>query len=64
MHHLEMKTLYAVLAPKTAQDDLKEKWNAAGSRLSTGIKNGQEIFICVPMGKDTTHLPLKICVLR
>ena len=64
MHYPEKKILYAVLAPKTAQNDLKEKWKVAGSRLSIGLKNGQQIFICVPMGKDTAHLPLKNCVLR
>ena len=64
VHYLEKKTLYAVLAPKTAQGDLREKWNVAGSRLSLRLKNGQEIFICVPMDKDTTHLPLKDYVLR
>ena len=64
MHHLEKYVLYAVLAPKTARGDLKEKWNVAGLHLSLRLKSGQEIFICVPMDKDTTHLPLKDCVLR
>ena len=64
VHYPEKKTLYAVLAPKTAQDDLKEKWKVAGTRLSIGLKNRQQVFICVPMDKDTTHLPLKNCVLR
>ena len=64
MHHLEKNVLYAVLAPKTAQNDLKEKWKVAGSRLSIGLKNGQLIFICVPMDKDTTLMPLKNCVFR
>ena len=64
MHYPEKNVLYAVLAPKTAQNDLKEKWKVAGSRLSIGLKNGQQIFICVPMDKDTAHLPLKNCVLR
>ena len=64
MHYPKMDILYAVLAPKTAQNDLKEKWKVAGSRLSIGLKNGQLIFICVPMDKDTPHLPLKNCVFR
>ena len=64
MHYPEKDILYAVLAPKTAQGDLKEKWKVAGSRLSIGLKNGQNLIICVPMDKDTTHLPLKNCVLR
>ena len=64
MHYPEKNVLYAVLAPKTAQNDLKEKWKVAGSRLSVGVRNGQKIFICVPMDKDTVHLPLKNCVLR
>ena len=64
MHYPKMDILYAVLAPKTAQYDLEEKWKVAGSRLSIGVRNGQKIFICVPIYKDTVHLPLKNCVLR
>ena len=64
MHYPEKNVLYAVLAPKTAQNDLKEKWKVAGSRLSIGLKNGQLIFICVPMDKDTALMPLKNCVFR
>ena len=64
VHNLEKKTLYTVLAPKTAQDDIKEKWKVAGLRLSLPLKSGQKIFICVPVRKDTSHLPLKDCVLR
>ena len=64
MHYPEKNVLYAALAPKTAQNDLKEKWKVAGSRLGIGLKNGQLIFICVPMDKDTALMPLKNCVFR
>ena len=63
MHCLEKKTLYAVLAPTTAQGELKEKWKVAGLRLGPRLKSGQQIFVCVPLEKDTTHLPLEDCVL-
>jgi hypothetical protein len=54
----QKKTLYAVLAPKTAQDELKRKWKVAGVRLGLRLRKKQEIYICVPLDKDTTHLPL------
>ena len=63
VHYLEQKTLYAILAPKTAQDKLKEIWNIAGTRITDQLANGQKIFICVPLDKNTAHLPLEDSVL-
>ena len=63
MHCLKKKTLHAVLAPTTAQGEQKEKWKVAGLRLGPPLKSGQQIFICVPLDRDTAHLPLKDCVL-
>ena len=65
VHYLEknIPALYAVLAPKTAQGDLKKKWKVAGLRLGPRLKRGQQIFICVPLDKYTAHLPLEDCVL-
>jgi hypothetical protein len=63
VHYLEKKTLYAVLAPNTAQDDLKDNWKVAGVRLGPRLKSGELIYICVPLDKDTAHLPLEDFVL-
>ena len=61
-HNVEKKRLYAVLADKTAQGDLKRKWKISGSRLAHRLKNEQDIFICVPLDKNTMHLPLDDCL--
>jgi hypothetical protein len=63
VHRREKKTLYAVLAPNTAQDDLKDNWKVAGVRLGPRLKSGERIYICVPLDKDTAHLPLEDFVL-
>ena len=63
MHYFEEKIIYAVLAPKTAQDDIKKKWNVT-EYLSLRLKSEQQVFICVPLKRHTSHLPLEDCVLR
>ena len=63
MYYLEEKIIYAVLAPKTAQDGIKKKWNVA-EYLNLRLKCGQQVFICVPLESYTSHLPLEDCVLR
>ena len=63
VHDLDKKILYAVLAPKTAQDDLKDQWKVAGSCLGLRLKCGDNIYICVPLDQNATHLPLDDCVL-
>ena len=63
VHYLEKKTLYTVLAPYTAKDDLKVKWKVAGLRLGPRLKSGDKIYFCVPLDKNTNHLPLEDCVL-
>ena len=62
VHNVEKKMLYAVLADKTAQGDLKEKWKIPGSHLAHRLKNEQDIFICVPLDNNTVHLPLDDCL--
>ena len=62
VHNVEKKMLYAVLADKTAQGDLKRKWKISGSRLAHRLKNEQDIFTCVPLDKNTVHLPLDDCL--
>ena len=59
VHDPEKNILYAILAPTTAKDDLQGKWKVEGLRLSHPLKNGQKIFICIPLGNDTEHLPLE-----
>ena len=61
MYYLEEKIIYAVLAPK--QDAIKKKWNVA-EYLNLRLKSRQQVFICVPLERYTSHLPLEDCVLR
>ena len=63
VYYFEEKIIYAVLAPKTAQDGIKKKWNVA-EYLNLRLKSRQQVFICVPLECYTSHLPLEDCVLR
>ena len=51
------KTLHAVLAPKHERGALNDKWNVDGTYLMRRLKQGENIFFCVPTSPGN-HLPL------
>ena len=57
--------LYAILAPKTHQDTLKEKYGFDGTFLPKLLSNEQKVYFCVPFGEQgREHLSLPNDVVR
>ena len=63
------KKLYAVLAPKHALEDVREKWGVTQKlirKFDKFLRSEEPVYICVPLSDDNDddHLPLKDFTLR